>query len=48
MENANAATVTLEGSTSSLIMVSPENLTPHKFDGNVVIASQSLVVIMEN
>lgn len=48
MKNANAASVTLEGSTNSLIMVSPENLTPRKFDGNVVIASQSLVVIMEN
>jgi len=48
MENANAATVALEGSANSLIMVSPEDPTPTKFDGNVVIPSQSLVVIMEN
>lgn len=47
MQKSAVATVTLEGSTDSLVMVSPEKQTPTKFEGNVEIEPQSLVVIME-
>lgn len=47
MRKSAVATVTLEESADSLVMVSPEKQVPVKFDGKVEIEPQSLVVVME-
>ncbi len=46
-EKANMANVSIEGSTTSLTIVSPENQSPVAFSGNVEIGPQSMVVIIE-
>lgn len=47
MDKANIAKIRLENSTTPLVMVSPDHLSPVKFEGQVNLNPQSLVVIME-
>ncbi len=46
-QNANMATVSIDGSSSPLVMVSPEKPSPVKFSDSVKIGPQSVVVIMQ-
>ena len=48
MWKSTIATVALKDSNSSLIIVSPEKQAPSRFNGQVEIAPQSLIVVMEN
>lgn len=43
----NVATISIDNSNAPLVIVSPEKQSPVKFKGQVEIASQSMVVIME-
>ena len=44
---ANVATISIDNSNAPLVIVSPEKQSPVKFKGQVEIAPQSMVVIME-
>ncbi|MEG2061531.1 MAG: DUF6259 domain-containing protein, partial [Alistipes sp.] len=46
-DKANEATISIDGSSSPLVVVTPEKQSPAKFAGKISIGPQSVVVVME-